>query len=187
MDWSFWLDLLVRSTIVICAGESLRRSWKRYHAAQRHRILVFVFALLTVLPLFSILLPAFRIPLWPSSELRGIVTIQTTTAFTAGQNPRLANSAGLVNWFFVVWVCGALATLFFLAVGRFLLLRTVRRASPLSEKRWAILLRESCSTLGLDKTPDLMVLRNLTMPFVFGSRRPRILLPGGLRRMDRFA
>ncbi len=176
MGWTVCLDLLIRSAIVICAGEALRRSLRRSHAAQRHRVLVFIFALLALLPLFSILLPTFRIPLWPSSGLRGIVTIQTT-AFIVGQDSQPVSLARTVNWFLVVWVSGVLAAVFSLAAGRFVLARMVRRAVPASGDEWTVLLRQACSTLGLETVPDLMVLRNLTMPFAFGLRRPKILLP----------
>ena len=64
MDWRVWAELLVRSGALLLAGEALRRVSKPMGANFRHRLLMWMFVLLALLPVLSAVFPEIPISLW---------------------------------------------------------------------------------------------------------------------------
>ena len=60
MNWPFWGELLVRSGVMLLAGEMARRISKPAGAAFRHRLLSGAFVLLMLLPLMSVCCHLYR-------------------------------------------------------------------------------------------------------------------------------
>src|SRR3954468_9743148 len=56
-SWTFFLEALLRSIALLLGCELLLRLSKRRSAALRHRLLLWVFALLVTLPIFCVFLP----------------------------------------------------------------------------------------------------------------------------------
>ncbi len=172
MFWA-WCSLLIRSGLILAAAEVLRRCLRRSAPSDRHRIVLAAFALLLVWPLFSALLPEIPILLWMPGVNNGTVTIQQTIASLASDLP--GNAA--VNWPLAIWLGGILLALIPVAVGHINVRRLVRRATRLHDECWQDSLAEECSRMRLRRRPTLLSYAGAVVPFTFGLRHPRILLP----------
>jgi len=166
MNWPIWLELLSRSAVLLIAGEALRRLSKGQRAAFRHGLVLSVFALLALLPLFSILSPEIYIPLWSRAHVAtAMVTVQEISSravYVPAPRP--------INWLLVIWVVGALLAFAPLAAGAVAARRMARRAAPMSPA-----LRRTAEKLALGA--EVLVSGELEVPVTCGFLRPRILLP----------
>ncbi len=171
MNWAFWLELLIRSGVVLGAGEALRRLHARRSAAFRHRLLLVVFILLALLPAFSMLLPVVRIPLWLSESRRGGVTIRQNAVATAPVSYKHRTNSLLL-----IWVAGALAALAPACAGAFSFRRIAGRALR-SDAAWEQMLDELSSNVPASRRPEILITSELAMPLTCGVFKPRILLP----------
>ncbi len=172
MHWSFWLQLLLRSALVLAAGEGLRRVNKERKPVFRHGLLLSTFACLAMLPVFSILLPGIPLPAWPGSNAHASVTVEQVS-FVAGRQA----ASQPVNWPLLIWLVGAAIAAIPIVAGIFSAWRLMRRATPLHDAAWQDLLRELCSSSYLSRKPKLLLGRQLLVPLTCGVLRPRILLP----------
>jgi TonB family protein len=91
---SLWLTLLVKSTIVLCAGSLLARCLNRAPAAIRHLVWASTLGVLLVLPA-GLLMPDGVAP----------VALQITAAAAPAGEARSA--APLLRWTLVIWAAGA--------------------------------------------------------------------------------
>lgn len=163
MNWSVVLELLLRSTALLLAGELLRRLSKTQTAAFRHRLLLCVFALLALLPVLSIMLPEIHIPLWTAShKATALVTIQELSS-----TPRAASPVRHTNWLLLVWLAGVVLASAPLFVGAVSAARMALRATPFATSPFQMPARRT----------DILVSSELLMPLTCGFLRPRILLP----------
>jgi TonB family protein len=166
MNWRLWLELLVRSGALLLAGEVLRRLSKASSAAFRHRLLLWVFALLALLPVLAVLFPEIPVSLWRAHhEPTALVTIQqvSSSALQTSTTHRL-------NWTLLIWLSGALAACVPLLVGNISAWRMARSASSFDSDTRKVLTRL------LGKT-EVLLSRELQVPVACGLLRPRILLP----------
>ena len=169
MLWAFGVQLLIRSTLLLGAAASLRYLCRKLDPALRHRIILFAFALLALLPVMVFVLPAVHLPMWPKEHVRGGVTVrQTSFIVETGQ------SARSVNWPLLIWVSGATFALFPMMAGAFAARRLVRRARPLAgDPAWDAL------ALGITAgcRPELRISGELLAPLTCGVFAPSIILP----------
>jgi TonB family protein len=177
MPWA-WASLLIRSAVILGAAELLRRFSRRSAPAYRHRILFASFGLLMLWPVLSAMLPEVRLPIdlpgWLHLQVTGTVTVQQTT-FAIGREAREPN---VIHWPLIIWAFGVSLALAPLLVGYGKVLLLARRAVPVHDEAWTSLLHELSASLGLRRTPELLILLAPVMPMTFGLRRPRIVLPG---------
>ena len=132
----------------------------------RHALVLSVFALLALLPLFSILFPEIYIPLWrPASVTTAMVTVQEISSRAVHVAPTHA-----INWLLVIWLVGALVASTPLAAGAVAARRMARGATPVGAT-----LRRTVEKLAL--RADVLVSAELECPLTCGFLRPRILLP----------
>jgi len=172
MQWT-WLDMVIRSAVILAAAELLRRVPRRSAPSYRHRIVLAAFGLLLLWPVFSALLPEIRVPLWPHLDTHDHVTVQQTIlSVDSGRELMTA-----VNWSLVVWLAGVFLAFGPVIIGYVNLLRVSRQAVPLSDPSWNRVLEEISCQLKLRTKPELLVLNSPVMPLTFGLRRCRILLP----------
>jgi len=169
MNWPFWLELLSRSAVLLIAGEALRRLSKGQRAAFRHGLVLAVFVLLALLPLFSILFPEIYIPLWSRAHVAtAMVTVQEISSravYVPAPRP--------INWLLVIWLAGALLAFAPLAAGAVAARRMARRATPLGPA-----LRRTVEKLA--RGAEILVSGELEVPLTCGFLRPRILLPASV-------
>lgn len=179
MHWSFWLQLLLRSALVLLAGLALRRVNNDRKPVFRHGLLLAAFACLAVLPLFWILLPAITLPMWPAANAHATVTVEQVSFRVRQQAP-----AQPVNWPLLVWLSGAAIASIPIIVGIVLASKLVRRATPLTDVAWEGLHGEIGSKALLSRRPQLLTSPELLVPLTCGVLRSRILLPSAALEWD---
>lgn len=180
------VSLLLRSGAVLLAAELLLRWLRRSPAAERHRLLLFTFALLIDWPLFSAVLPA--VPLfWPAQGAHELIEIRETTRLL-GSRVEPSLKIYLLYAPIVVWAVGALIAAAPLLLGSLRVRQLRRQAKPIDSLPagsapegvgvpWRSLLEEMCRTLNLKRFPELLRFPGPVMPMTFGLLRPKILLP----------
>ncbi|MGH9639138.1 MAG: TonB family protein [Bryobacteraceae bacterium] len=165
MEWRVWAELLIRSGIVLLACEGLRRFVRRTDPAARHRIGLFAFGLLAILPLLVALLPGIPIGNWLGA--RAIVTVETGPALAAGSAAGQGAVAS-IDWLLLVWAVGAAIGFGWLAAGQFAIWRLARSAIEL----------RGISLSGCGRPlPEILLLDKPIVPMTFGMIHPKILLP----------
>lgn len=153
MGYGLWLELAVRSTILLAGAELLLAGMRRATAELRHRLIVLTFVLLALLPVATAVLPAVPVPLWPHDPAaRGSVMISTvSTRRTEEPSERSADTL------LVLWAAGAL-----LLVGRYV--------------------SGAFSIHGLSKRarliePGVAISNEIVLPITCGMIHSRVLLP----------
>lgn len=176
MNWDFWIQLFVRSALILGAAEGLRRFYKSGTAASRHRLLAWAFVLLFFLPFLCTLLPAIALPVWPASPVRADVTTQQTSFALAGHA-----SGSAMNWPVLIWLAGFGCAILPLLAGAIAARRMVRAAEAIGDPAWEDLLDELWHNSRAGRQPELLLSRVLEVPLTCGALRPRILLPVAAR------
>jgi TonB family protein len=155
MNSSFWLELLARSAVLLIAGEVILRVLRNASAALRHRLLLWMLALLALLPVLAVIVPEISLSAGkPAPAQRALVTI-------VGMSSKAVETSGdhAVNWLLLLWMGGAFAACLLLMIGAVSVWRLTRRARML--------------------TNELFISNELRVPMTCGILRPRILLPAG--------
>ncbi len=165
----YWVGLLLHSAVILLAANLLGRFPRNSSPAYRHRIVLAGFELLLLWPLFSALAPQIQLPLWTYWHASDSVTVQQTTVLLQRGTP----ASNVISWPAAIWITGVLFSVVPAILGYFHMLRTLRRATPLSDD----LLGKLCAELGIVKKPALLTVPGPFMPLTFGLLRPRILLP----------
>jgi TonB family protein len=177
MDYAFWAQLLVQSSLVLLACQAVHWVPRRTDAAQQYRIALLGFGLLALLPVFSAILPPLPVPFgrWLHHP-RAFVTISMgplTTDPAAGTR----SSGWQIDWFLLAWSAGVVLTLGWLAAGRIAILRMSRHAAALRDPERLELVNEVSRAIGMRRRPQILVAKPRTMPATFGIFHPRIVLP----------
>ena len=94
---------------------------------------------------------------------------------------------GLVwtTWAFLIWLTGALAKLTLVTIQELGFRRRLRREKSLQSPELIALLDECCADLGIDRPVRLVQSELTSSPALSGWRRPVILLPEHVTRLDR--
>lgn len=164
------LALFLKSTIVLGAAAAvcgiLTRRAGRTAAATVHLAWVLAFAGLLALPLLSLILPAWFVPLsfpWRGADSSAV----TASQIFASASSEASDSSVHLNWMLLAWLAGAFAALIPPLLGTFSVWRITRGAKPLSR--------------GISPVPLFTSDREI-MPMVWGPRRPGVLLPASARQ-----
>jgi TonB family protein len=178
MNWSFWLELLARSAALLVAGEALRRASKRQSAAFRHKLLLWVFALLALLPVLSLVFPEIRVPLRRAAHAEtAVVTVQEVSRTVVDRPVRHD-----WNWPLWIWLGGAALAFAPMAMGAISASRMAGRAMPFASAAVRNAVEESSE--GRASCAEVLISSELSVPLTCGFLRPRILLPGAAARWD---
>jgi TonB family protein len=169
----YWAGLLIHSAAILAAANILGRIPRKLAPSHRHRLLLAGFGLLLIWPLLSAAVPPIYLPLWHHGHLEGSVTVQQT--ILRFQPPTAPSH--VIHWPFTIWIVGVFLTVARIIAGHLSVFRITQRAIPLSDTASQQLLAELCRRLGLQKAPVLLTVAGPVMPFTFGLRQPRILLP----------
>lgn len=161
MNWTPWLELIVRSAVLLLAAEAVCRMARRASARFRHRLLLSTFLLLILMPVLQLALPPMPVIHWrPLAHPRAVVNAVELSARTVDHpQPRA------FDWLPFVWPAGLCAALLPLLVGTISVRRMAGRAVPFSA----------------DQNIEILITDELPAPVAFGLFRPRILLPAVAR------
>jgi TonB family protein len=169
----FWLELLVRSAVLLLAGEALRRFSRAQSAAFRHRLLLWVLTLITVLPLLAALFPSVPLPLGLWHSIREPKAVVTAYEVSSTIVPTATNPAR--NRLAILWLTGAALASLPLLAGALSARRLVQQATPFPASG----LRHPLSRIptNLARRAEVLVSGDLLVPLTCGFWRPKILLP----------
>lgn len=175
MDYAFWAQLLVQSSLVLLVCQAVHFLPRRTEAAQQYRIALFAFGLLALLPVFSAVLPPLPFGNWLHHP-HALVTISMGPS-VADSAAGTRSTAWHIDWFLLAWSAGAVLTLGWLIAGRIAIRRMSGRAGALHDTERLNIATELAHLMRLPRVPKVLVGAPRTMPATFGVFRPRIVLP----------
>lgn len=170
MNWNLFLEALLRSTALLAGGEALFRMSKRQSPAFRHRLVLGVFILLGLLPLFCAVLPVIAVPLGKSADIhRASVTVLQFSSKTV-----IRRQSFQVEWLGILWLLGFTVTLVPVLTGTFSVFRIVHTGREFR----AGTLAETFEHLDPGRAiPPVLLSELVSVPLTCGLLRPRIVLP----------
>jgi beta-lactamase regulating signal transducer with metallopeptidase domain len=188
----FVAELAAKATLVLLLAAVVAALLWRSSAAVRHLVWCVGIVGVLALPLFSLLLPAWELPLLPSPEVPGPVASDLPGA-PAASLEIAARSAGPVPdagfaaapaeagaWLpaavLAVGAAGMAAGLLWLAVGFWGVARLVRRAEVVGDAGWLRAADEAAAQLGLRRRVRLLRSEG-AMPATGGIFRPIVVIP----------
>lgn len=201
--WS-WLALLLsvslKGAILILCATGAVLALQRASAATRHLVWSLAFTGLLVLPLLSLSLPAWQIPLLPNTRVvsgaeAGIAdapalrippvaaeAIISDPSWRKAVIPSLSRPGDSGTMMvLVIWMIGTSAVLAGLLVGIGSVWRLGRRARPLTTEPWTALVERLSSVLDLHRPVTLLESDEFALPMTWGVVRPVILLPSSAK------
>jgi len=196
----WWVEWLVKSSVLLGVTFLLLARWKRARASVRQRFLAGVFLAILLLPLFSFLSPAWRIGLLPYRDrdsrpnprfqvfpIGGIRSPSAT--WVINQVPSAGNGIpggnphpALPNptpgfWIIAIWGASAAVCLIRLLSGLARTSKITRTATAITGHEWQSIISEFQNRFPLSRKVDLLRHRAIPVPITWGIRQPVILLP----------
>ena len=202
---SFGLGIFLKATLVLVAALALTTFLRRVSASVRHLIWASAFACLMALPLASMMLPEWSVPLVvkPASptlaQIRESVVVppelsqpsnldasssrETSGAIPTGDEigslPARSASRSWREIISIVWLAGTLLILLRLALGFVLSHLMTLRAKVVTDETWNRLVRRLGRSMGLKQTVLLLQTNRSMVPITSGIVRPVVVLPAG--------
>ena len=166
--------------------------FRRASAATRHLVWTFALVSVLLLPVVSVVGPAWIIEI-PASPKPVSVTPAATSAdapleiVNGPASPVIAREstpapprAAKVSWsaaFIIVYCAGAIGLLTYLLAQQLNVRRFARQATLVQDVAWTRLLDECANALGYRRPVRLLQSRTHGVPLAFGTRRPSIVIP----------
>jgi TonB family protein len=157
---SLWLELLLRSAVLLGMAELMRRVWGSRPAAVRHKLLLYALLLLALLPLLVVLLPRIRVPLLSPAVPAADVSVSQTMRIAS----RPSSSP---NWPLWIWIGGVLCGASPLLISAFATQRMIRHAKPMQ--------------IAPASTVPVLLSEHAMVPLTCGIIKPVIVLPASAR------
>jgi TonB family protein len=167
----FWCQLLLRSAALLLTAEALHKWSKRTSAAFRYRLLLLAFLLLALFPILAGGLPEIAVNFRSESSPNESVTVEQTWHASTS-----TSSLQRVNWLLFVWLTGALAAITPTITGMLALRRLLRRAEPVRDACWPILLDEALQNMPC-RRPHILISDEIVVPVTAGITKALIILP----------
>lgn len=189
-----------KGTIFLLLAVAAARALRRASAATRHMIWTLALGALLVLPIASLTLPAWKVPmLLPSPTVatgEQRITSEDLAMATPSHQPNahraarrtifeMAVSSPWVGWIVFLWAAGAMLWAARIAVGEVRVRRIARRAQLLETSQtnscWENLRRLLC----IGRTVELRTSTEISVPFTWGVFQPTVLLPAEAHQWSR--
>ena len=179
---------MIRATVVLVIAHLVIPRLRQRSASDRHLCWAIALGVATLLPLFSILLPAWQ-PAWASRMAEWPTSLGAFRAWSTGEGADVvvrATGIEAAGWtlslaavWVWVWVGGSLVALVALGRDAVRLVRVVRGAKPVGDSRMLRTCADAARSLALTRTPVLLHGDQTMVPMTWGVRRPHVLLPVG--------
>ena len=207
LEWLPLVDSIIKATLILvlaaCASLALRRA----SAAVRHLVWTLALCSAVVLPVLTVVLPKWQVPLVRIASDAPVVhgALDLEESATPGRQPRIEKSDAIaivdaapvalapepfmvrarglvasITWqqaLLGLWLAGALAIFARLAIGLVAVLWLSRRTQEITDAPWLPLARSLTAHVGV--TPRLRFLRSAgaSMPVAAGIIRPSVIMP----------
>ena len=190
-----FIDLLIKGALLCGLAAAVTFFMRRSPAHARKSVWVGVLACLLLLPVTTLIVPAFDIPILPALGGETIITgdisepppVEATSAAPAALPAIAARGWGAADliegaraiglgWIGLVWLTGAALYLAWFGISRQLLKRLVSRAVPL-DASWESLLKKLSYDLGIRREVNLLRSPAVSAAITAGVMKPVIILP----------
>ena len=190
------IDLLVKGAFLCGFAGVVTLFMRRSPAYARKAVWVAVLAALIILPLSSLIVPAWEIPILPAIGGERLISGELEFAdeeSSGSLSPpapvaggvEAPGSTGLLDgygriglgWIALVWLAGFMVCTAWFAISRYLLRRLVSHAEPLGGS-WEGLMAALSVQLGVRRGVRLLKSKAITAAMTAGCVKPVIILPG---------
>lgn len=202
--WPALADAAVKSAAVLLLTWIVALLFRHSSAARRHLVWTVGLMAILLLPLFTALMPQWRIHFAQPAPANSAVVIDSSAA-SSFEMPLKISAPGFATFqptkpihtdsrepsqslishvakqwrtlLVVIWLIGAAALLSRTLLGVFSLARLARRSHALTDPAWKDLLADSQEQLRTSAHVTLLTSDQRVMPMTWGILQPRILLP----------
>jgi len=175
---------MIKATLILLLAWCISRMLRKRSAAERHLLWVAAIAAASLLPVLSLVVPAWR----PAVAGRIAAVLPGLSSLTPSPRTNITGSAvvhavgieagnGVELLLYTFWIGGALVTLILLVPGALALRRVVSQARPISDPDWIRTASELQQSLGLKQDIALLRCAHGALPLTWGIVRPQVLLP----------
>ena len=194
------VDSILKISLLIGLAACIFLPWyRRVSAAARSQVWTFVLLAVICIPVFTLLLPSWQVPLIPDVEAHGnpgitkrLMGVQESSApsrstlspleFTSPvpDLPGDAVSEIPVIWSFwvlVAWACGAAIIAAWQLTGQMGIWRITRESEPLDEE-WHSVAQSLAGKMGISRSVRLFSSTRIQAAMTKGVWRPEIIVPG---------
>jgi len=194
------LDAALKGTSLLLLCGALVSALRRASAAARHLVWSLGVGAMLALPFFSLMLPAWNVPVI-STLLPGTAGERTVTAADSpvvlgssqidnGRTVRVpsesvAKGASRSGWILCLWAIGTALLAARIAVGECRVRRIMRRSLPFETRQTKVILENVRSFLRLSRAVRLRTSAEVAVPFTCGVLRPAVLLPAEAPKWSR--
>lgn len=196
------LGAVFRGTCLLLLCGVLVLTLRRASAAARHLVWNLGLGAMLALPLISLTLPSWDVPVlttWLSGAAsKSNATSEFSPVFpvrsqihgddTAQMSPAAVATAGRpfrAGWILFLWAIGSSLLVARIAVGEWRVLRIARRSLPFKTPQAKAVLESARSPLRLSRAVWLRTSAEIAVPFTHGWLRPAVLLPAVAQRWSR--
>jgi len=206
MSWlAFGLTVFVKGSLILCLAAVVNLALRGASASIRHLVWTVAFVAVVVLPVASLSLPGWQVPVvarivQPAAETLVPVLDEAPqrrvtqalreerAAFPAPRAGAVPSSLSPVSvdasmsWpdvAVIVWLGGLFLVALRLVVGLAAVRLEVRRAKEVTDEGWIGLLRDLVRRIGLGKDVRLLQTHRSMVPAASGFVYPKVLLPAG--------
>jgi TonB family protein len=177
---------MIRATVVLVIANLVIPRLRQRSASDRHLCWAIALGVAAVLPLLSILLPAWQ-PAWASRMADWPTSLGAFGAWSTGESADVvvrATGIEAAGWTLSlaaawVWAGGSLVALVALGRDAVRLVRVVSASRPVGDSRMLRTCADAARALGLTRSPVLLHGDQTMVPMTWGVRRPHVLLPVG--------
>ena len=189
------LEVCAKATILLLFAVAMVLVLRRASAASRHLVWTLALSALLALPVFSLILPAWNVPIfgsYPSATSTG--QRETKGDFTAGDlNAQLVPSSEVpvrssqpwAVWIMASWAIGSALFVSRMIVGEIRVRRIASRSRPLRTDFANSILEDARRRLRISRAIPLRVSPEVDVPFTRGVFRSSIFLPEEAQQWQR--
>jgi hypothetical protein len=201
--WGLPVLVVLKATMVLVLAAGLTAMLSRRAAAWRHLVWTLAMVTLLVLPLATLAIPAWRLPVLTPAVVPGALPGEAAVTTAAGVDgrggagepavapgigavpgseagagvPGLMARVGSPGGVVLLWLSGAGLVLVWLVSGQLLLRRVLGRANPLSGPGWEGARRDASWLLEVRRPVRLYRSPSVSVPVTWGVLRPVVVLP----------
>lgn len=167
---------MIQASIILALAWCVSRFLRNRPAAERHLLWVAALATASLLPILTLIMPAWRpeaaarlVAALPALSRTGPVQQAQQVGRTIVHAVGIEPEGGTESLLFVVWISGAVVALGLLLPGARTIRRLASRSQSVSTPEWM--------QAGLRRTIRLLHCPDSSLPLTWGVFRPQILLP----------
>ena len=168
---TFLIAVCLKATIILAAAFLVVLLLRRSTASARYFVWTSGLAVLPAIPLLSVALRPWNVPLRAAAAILGPATVHVTQQLP--DSSPASTSPGLA-WLVPVWMLGAAAVVLRVGAGHLRIRRSIRRAARIDDPMVA----QMCGQLGVRRAIELRLSRETDVPLSYGFLSPTIVLPG---------